>query len=456
MQHDDPELSHVIRWLEKGERPPSSHVGLKSPAVRHFWIYWHNLELKNGLLCRRYHKQDGTGSYLQFVVPKSIRDEVLKQMHDCVLSGHLGRKKTEQKLLQRFYWFEVRDDIRLWITRCETCQTTKLPKNKGKSALGSLSVGAPLDRLSMDILGPLPQTPRGNNYILVVNDCFTKWVEVFAVPDETAPTCARVILNEVICRYGCPLDLHTDQGRNFESHIFKELCDLLQIRKTRSSPRNPKGNGVTERFNSTLLAMIRAYINGQQRNWDLNLGCLAGAYRATPSESTGLTPNMMMLGREVAMAHEVVHGSRLTNKYESASMAGEYVINLRNQLQKSHEIARKHLEKEAERRKVRYDVNIRHNNFAIADLVWLINETREVGVSQKLQPTFLGPYVILAKYGVSNFKIQLDNQGKSRVVHHDKLKRYTGVNPPKWTNKIINKLTQHKTNAKCHQASQTE
>jgi hypothetical protein len=84
-----------------------------------------------------------------------------------------------------------------------------------------MPVGGPLDRLSTDILGSLPETEKGNRYILVVNDHFTKWVEIFAVPYQSAVTCANIILNEVIARLGCPLDLHSDQGRNYESNIFQ-------------------------------------------------------------------------------------------------------------------------------------------------------------------------------------------------------------------------------------------
>ena len=82
------------------------------------------------------------------------------------------------------------------------------------------------------------------------------------------------------------------------------------------------------------------------------------------------------------------------------------------------------------------------NYFKVADLVWSVNETREVGVCPKLQPTFIGPYVVTAKYGDVNFKIQLDIDGRSRIVHHDKLKQYAGVNPPKWTKKVINKVNE--------------
>ena len=88
-----------------------------------------------------------------------------------------------------------------------------------------------LDRIGTDFVGPLPKTQRGNTYLLVIQDYFTKWVEIFAVPDATAETTARVILNEFISRYGTPLQIMSDQGRNYESTVFKELCKLLEIDK---------------------------------------------------------------------------------------------------------------------------------------------------------------------------------------------------------------------------------
>ena len=112
-----------------------------------------------------------------------------------------------------------------------------------------MATGAPLDHLATDILGPFPESIRGNKYVLAVTDYFTKWVEIFPIPDQTAPTCAEIILNEVIARFGCPYNIHSDQGRNYESAIFSELCQLLEIRKTRTSPGHPSCNGQVERFN---------------------------------------------------------------------------------------------------------------------------------------------------------------------------------------------------------------
>ena len=121
---------------------------------------------------------------MQFIAPRELRKEILHQMHDSILSGHLGRKKTKEKILQRFYWFEIREDIDVWIAKCEICAKNKPPVNKPRAPLGTLNTGAPLDRLATDILGPLPVTPRGTKYILVATDHFTKWVEIISVPDQ--------------------------------------------------------------------------------------------------------------------------------------------------------------------------------------------------------------------------------------------------------------------------------
>lgn len=114
--------------------------------------------------------------------------------------------------------------------------------------MSSLLTGAPWDVLTIDYMGPFPVTPRGNGYILVLTDHFTKYVEIIAVPNQSAEDCALRIVNEFVARWGTPLPIHSDQGSAFESRLFKELCSLLQVRKTRTSPRNPSSNGQTERM----------------------------------------------------------------------------------------------------------------------------------------------------------------------------------------------------------------
>ena len=105
--------------------------------------------------------------------------------------------------------------------------------------------------MAVDLVGPMPVTPRGNVQILVVSDHFTRWAEAIPIPDGTAPTVARALLDKVFLPLGIPECVHSDQGAQFESKLLKEVCSLLEIRKTHTSPYHPQGNGVVERNNRT-------------------------------------------------------------------------------------------------------------------------------------------------------------------------------------------------------------
>ena len=106
------------------------------------------------------------------------------------------------------------------------------------------NVGQPFERIAIDIAGPFPVTDDGNRYIMVIGDYFTKWVEAYAIPNQEVTIVAKKLVHYFCCRYGAPMEIHTDQGRNFESRVFKELCRLLGIRKTRTTPLHPQSDGM--------------------------------------------------------------------------------------------------------------------------------------------------------------------------------------------------------------------
>ncbi|MCG8034415.1 MAG: DDE-type integrase/transposase/recombinase [Candidatus Thiodiazotropha taylori] len=312
--------------------------------------------------------------------------------------------------------------------------------------MGSLQVGAPGDCVATDYLGPLPVTDRGHRYILLFTDHFTKNVEIVPVKNMTAEVCAVKLLNEVISRWGCPLAIHSDQGRTYESRVFQELCRMLEVRKTRTSVRNPRGNGQVERFNRTLIRMIKAYLCGEQGEWDLHLGCLAGAYRATPNESTRMTPNLLSIGREIRLPGELVFGS--TNSYDGEEITsyGEYVDDLKCRMQHAHELARKYMCAASKRSKDLYDAKVSFHRYELGDIVWCLMETRTVGVAPKLERVFEGPFLIKQKLSEMDFVLQLDRDGAERPVHHNKIKPYEGNNPPKWVVKTRNRILSNKSN----------
>ena len=438
-QMQDTNIAPILKAKMEGNKPTSKDMEAEAPETRHYWVIWDTLHLRDGVLYRDRPRRCGEQEVKQVVVPRDLRKQMLSMSHDSVTSGHFGVKRTKARLLQSAYWFNMKNDVKWHITKCDTCAADKVPAKAPKAPLGHLTSGAPWDTLALDYLGPFPRTPRGNKYILVMTDPFTKYVEVIAVPNQQAEDCASRIMNDVVSRWGTPLRIHSDQGAAFESRVFRELCKMLDVRKTRTSPRNPKGNGQTERFNRTLLRMIRAYLVHEQEDWDMYLGCLAGAYRSTPNESTRMTPNLLSLGREVRLPGDVMCQPELAKVDDSVDHC-EYVEELRDRMVVAHEIARRHLQAAAKRSKEVYDTKVVQTSYKPGDLVWCRHELRKPGVSPKLEKRYSGPFVVTARRSPINFVIQLNKDGTEKLVHHDKLKKYEGDKPEMWASKLSKKL----------------
>ena len=138
-----------------------------------------------------------------------------------------------EKIRKRFYWASCKQDVEEWIRICKVCIARKEFIGKRKSPLQIYNVGVPFERIQMDVLDPLTTATSGNRDLLVVVDCFTKWMETFPLKNIRAKFVAETFLNQVIFRYRVPLEIHTHQSRNFKSRIFRELSILFGIKKTR-------------------------------------------------------------------------------------------------------------------------------------------------------------------------------------------------------------------------------
>lgn len=136
----------------------------------------------------------------------------------------------------------------------------------------------------MDILGPFPRTSKGNKYLLVIGDYFTKWLDAIPVKDQEAITIAKAFVDRIVSIFDTPLQLHNDQGSSFQSTVFKQICNLLGMQKTRTTPLHPQSDGMVERGNRTRNRMLSAFVSENQKDWDEHIYLLMLAYRSSVHE----------------------------------------------------------------------------------------------------------------------------------------------------------------------------
>ncbi len=179
-QRADSTLGLLISWMEQaGERPPEATVAGTDRRMRSLWAQWNQVELVDGLLYRRWRETTTGSPRRQLIIPRPLVPDVLEALHNGPGGGHLGLHKSLAKIRDRFYWPHLREDVEDWCRRCTDCAQSKTPSPVARGPLQPSQVGYPMERLALDIFGPLPTSKQGNRYILVVSDYFTRWVEAY-------------------------------------------------------------------------------------------------------------------------------------------------------------------------------------------------------------------------------------------------------------------------------------
>ena len=247
MQLEDDTTAQIIKWLEDDHKPSQAKLAIACPAINYFWLLRRQLIVLSGVVYyQRLEQQTGCsgnrgGGVL--VAPEPLQRIILEHCHDKPGTGHMGMNKTTEQVKRHAIWYKMLDSCLVYVRSCSVCNHQKKLQKKPKAHQVQYHAGSPLEKMHIDILWPLIETPRENQYVLVVVDQFSKWVEWYALSDQTAERVARNLVSEFIGRFGCPLELHSDQGLNFESRMFKEVCDQLKIVKTRITPYRPSANG---------------------------------------------------------------------------------------------------------------------------------------------------------------------------------------------------------------------
>ena len=433
MQEDDTELGEILKLkTETSVKPTCDSITSKSPCFKHWIQKWELLDIKNEMLCY-YWEDNEQNKRWKICTPKTLQSYVLWHVHDSPVGGHQGISRTRNRARQcPFYWPNMNQAVKDYVQTCDICEERKQPPRRKRHQMKSYIMGARFERLASDIAGPFPTTERGNSYILVIQDYFTKFIEVYPLKDIESETVADVLLKGWIKRYGCPVELHTDQGTQYESQLFKGLCKLLNISKTRTTPAHPRSDGMEERGNRTIKEMLAKYINKNQDNWDLYLDFVVMAYNATPHDSTDITPYRMVFGDEMRLPLDIVADALPSDSENDYRNEHYYVEKIRRELERVHKIARVNLQRSTLRQKEYYDRNIKEIKYSIGDLVRRWQPQVIKGAKRKLGRNWTGPWVIIEKLTDVLFKIKHSKNSPAVIIHADNLKPYRGEISPTW------------------------
>ena len=294
LQRPDPNLSVIIKLIECDQLFQRELHKKDSQEVKALLRIKKNLKLTKDIVYRKSFSDNSPSKKVlwQLVVPKAYRARALAGCHDDV--GHQGRMRTLSLLRERFFWSVMQEEATQHVVKYSRCLRRKSAPQV--APLQPIYVSQPIELVHMDYLSLEPSKGNIEN-VLVITDHFTRYALTYPSKTQTAQATARILWDNFICHYGFPEKFISDQGRNFESDLIKELCKIAGVKKLHTTPYHPQGNGQFERFNSTLCNMLGTLSDEEKSDWKSYLGCMTHAYNCTKHASTTYSSYYLMFGR---------------------------------------------------------------------------------------------------------------------------------------------------------------
>ena len=382
IHHRDPTISQVVQHLRGAKVQNFQH----NEAFQSFLREKDKLVIVKGVLYRK--RLCDNIIKFQLVLPEEYRKAALQGCHDQV--GHLGRDRTLELLRDRYFWPGMTKEASDYVAHCERCIRRKIPPNR--APLINISSSFPLELVCIDYLS-LESCKGGIEDILVVTDHFTKYAQAYPTKGQQATTVAKVLYDNFFMHYGFPAKLHSDQGRQFEGKVIAALCDLAGIEKTRTSPYHPMGNGLTERFNRTLINMLGTLDPDQKSDWKKYIPSLVHAYNCTRHDSTGFSPYELMFNRQPRLPVDLLLGSEPP---QSSIAYSSFVDSMKQRLKYSYDLASQRSKDAQKSQKRIYDLRTRGNVLYPGDRI-LVRQVAFQGkhkIADKWQDTV---YVIVSQ-----------------------------------------------------------
>ncbi|KAL7286452.1 hypothetical protein TKK_0019398 [Trichogramma kaykai] len=349
------------------------------------------------------------------VPPVENRFQLIKEYHESSSAGHRGINTTYNRLACDYYWRNMRQDVEAFVKRCECCQTEKLIRVKTKlPMIITDTTSRPFEKLSLDFYGPLKHSSRKNHYVLTMQDWLSKFIILTPCKKANAHEVAKALIERVICYFGPPSSILTDNGTHFQNNLLRDLANIFKITKLRSCVYRPQTQGAIERMHHTLTEYSKKYTN-ETMQWDDCLSLAQHAYNTTQHESTGFSPIEVLLGFKARTPTSFAP----PKDYYAYD---DYIKDTITELSHVQTLAAMNLQQAKHRSKHYYDTKLNVKHFREGEMIYLLKEP-QVG---KFYTDYTGPFEIIEiNNETKNVKLMCD--GIEKLVHVDKIKRAVEV-----------------------------
>ncbi|GJS26155.1 reverse transcriptase domain-containing protein, partial [Tanacetum coccineum] len=351
------------------------------------------------------YKKSFLGPWLWCVGPLQA-NYVLREIHEGSCSMHSGPRSVVAKVVRTgYYWPTMHMDARNLIRECNDCQIHRpIPRNPQQN-LTPITSPWPFYKWGIDIAGPFPEGPGKVKFLIVAIDYFTKWIEAKAVATITGNQVKKFVWDNIVCRFGLPGEIISDNGKQFRDNPFKDWCEKLRIRQCFASVKHPQANGLVERANRSLGEGIKARLDERSKDWIEELPHVLWAHRTMIKSSNGETPFSLTYGTEAVIPAEIGMPTLRTAEIDPAKNNEALEINL-DLIEERREQAAIQEAKSKKKMEKYYNSRVRGTSFKPGDMVYRSNEASHARDEGKLGPKWEGPYEVKESLGKGAYKLK--------------------------------------------------
>uniref|UniRef100_A0A7N2MBY2 Uncharacterized protein n=1 Tax=Quercus lobata TaxID=97700 RepID=A0A7N2MBY2_QUELO len=320
-------------------------------------------------------------------------DYVMREVHEGICENHSRSRSLVHKLVRAgYYWPTMQKDAEAYVKSCDKCQRFSNIIRQPTEELTPMTAPWPFTQWGLDIMGPFPTAVRQLKFLVVGIDYFTKWVEAEVLATITEKNIRSFVWRCIVCRFGIPKVLVSNNGRQFDNNYFRDFCSQLGIKNHYSSPTHPQANGQVEVMNRSLLKIIKTRLKGAKGIWPKELPSILWAYRTTARTPTEETPFRLTYGSEAVIPAEIgLTSYRVRNHDESRNDEAMWLqLDLIDEIRSA---AEQRLARYQDRMARHYNIRVQHRDFQVGDLVLrkVMGATRDP-TQGKLGPNWEGPY----------------------------------------------------------------